>query len=111
MMASVKEIGISNFAEAMAKTVEKPLVLLFQIPHEGPCDEADSLFRQIAGEFNGEASFGTMDVGKNVILSTNFSVTSVPTILIFLRRGIAGQIRWIPSKTELKHQIVEFLGR
>lgn len=59
------------------------MVVDFWAPWCGPCRMVAPVIEQLARDYSGKVAFGKLNVDENPIISSNFQVQSIPTILIF----------------------------
>ena len=75
------EITDHNFAQVLAS---EPLVLVdFWAEWCGPCRMVGPVVEELAGEYEGKAIIGKVDVDANPQTSMKFGIRSIPTLLVF----------------------------
>ncbi|HLU90446.1 MAG TPA: thioredoxin [Cyclobacteriaceae bacterium] len=80
-MAKTIEITDANFDEIIKS--DKPLLVDFWAEWCGPCKMIGPLVEEIAGEYDGKAIVGKVDVDSNPVVSGKFGIRSIPTLLYF----------------------------
>jgi thioredoxin 1 len=80
-MAKAIEITDSNFEEILLS--EQPILVDFWAEWCGPCKMIGPIVEELAGEYEGKAVIGKLDVDANPDLTRKFGVRSIPTLLIF----------------------------
>lgn len=96
-----------DFFETVKK--QKHMVVDFWAPWCGPCRMVSPIVDELAAEYSGKVSFGRLNVDDNPMVSGEFSIQSIPTLLFF-RDGqpVDGVIGYMPKEV-LKARIEKFL--
>lgn len=79
------EITESNFDEVVMNS-DKPVVIDFWAAWCGPCKMIGPVIEEMAGEYDGKAVIGKVDVDQNPSISQKFGVRNIPTVL-FIKNG------------------------
>lgn len=80
-MASTVEITDSNFEEILKS--EQPVLVDFWAEWCGPCKMIGPLVEELAGDYDGKAVIGKVNVDENPNMSAKFGIRSIPTLLVF----------------------------
>jgi thioredoxin 1 len=85
------EITDANFATEVEQS-DVPVLVDFWAVWCGPCRMIAPIVEELAGEYQGKAKIGKLDVDNNPGVATKFGIRSIPTILIFKGGQLADQI-------------------
>ncbi|PIB35936.1 thioredoxin [Reichenbachiella sp. 5M10] len=75
------EITDSNFDEVLQS--DQPILVDFWAEWCGPCKMIGPVVEELAGDYEGKAVVGKVDVDANPEVSAKFGVRSIPTLLVF----------------------------
>lgn len=68
----------------------------------GPCRMMSPVIEEVAGELDGKASFGKVDIDKSNKAASSFQVTSVPTLILFKDGKEVDRVVGLRDTDELK---------
>lgn len=96
-----------NFVREISK--EGLTVVDFWAPWCGPCRYVSPIIEELASDYAGKVSFGKLNVDENPMVSSQFMIRSIPTIMFF-RNGkmVDTQIGAVP-KPHLEQKIKKHL--
>ncbi|TNE71139.1 MAG: thioredoxin [Bacteroidetes bacterium] len=79
------EITEANFEELVMNS-DKPVVVDFWAEWCGPCRMIGPAIEEMAGEYDGRAVVGKVNVDHNPAVAAQFGVRNIPTVL-FIKGG------------------------
>lgn len=98
------EFTDANFEEEVLKS-DVPVLVDFWAVWCGPCKIIAPYVKELAGEFEGKAKIGKLDVDNNQNISIKYGIRSIPTLLIFKDGKIADQIVGAVPKAQIAEKL------
>jgi thioredoxin 1 len=101
-------INDANFDEIINS--DKPVLVDFWAEWCGPCKMIGPVVEELAGDYEGRAVVGKLNVDENPTVTARFGVRSIPTLLVFKGGQIVDkQIGAVPKSVlaqKLQAQVV-----
>jgi|SRR5690625_2367206 len=105
-MSKTKKITDESFEEDVLKADSNtPVLVDFWAEWCGPCRMVGPVVEELAGEFEGKARVGKVDVDSNPEISAKYGIRSIPSLLIFKDGEVVDQIVGAVPKAQLKKQL------
>ncbi len=93
-----------NFATEVLQS-DKPVLVDFWAVWCGPCKIIAPFVEELAGELEGKAKVGKLDVDNNQESAIKYGVRSIPTVLIFKGGKVVDTIIGAVPKIQLKQKL------
>jgi thioredoxin 1 len=81
IMGKAIEITDSNFEKIIAG--DQPVLIDFWADWCAPCKMIGPIVEELAGDFEGKAIVGKLDVQENSQVPAKFGIRNIPTLLVF----------------------------
>jgi len=102
-MSKALELTDANFQEVINS--EKPVLVDFWAEWCGPCKMIGPLVEELAGEYDGKAVIGKVDVDANPDISAKFGIRSIPTLLVFKNGEVVDKQIGVVAKSVLAEKL------
>jgi thioredoxin 1 len=103
-MSKAQTFTDDSFEKDVLKA-DKPVLVDFWAEWCGPCRMVGPVVDELAGEFEGKAKIGKVDVDNNPEISAKYGIRSIPSLLIFKNGEVVDQIVGAVPKAQLKKQL------
>ncbi|HYW35363.1 MAG TPA: thioredoxin TrxA [Balneolaceae bacterium] len=103
-MGKALEFTDDSFENDVLKA-DKPVLVDFWAEWCGPCRMVGPIVEEMAGEYEGKAKIGKVNVDENAGIATKYGIRSIPSLLIFKNGEVVDQIVGAVPKKQLKKQL------
>ena len=103
MSDKISSLTTDTFKNAIAET--STAVVAFWAPWCAPCRTMGAILEELAGEVDDSTKIFKVDVDQHALLAGQFSIRSIPTLLIFKDGNLAHTIVGVTQKDALKAKL------
>jgi len=104
IMAHPVEVNDDNFRQIVEKATN-PVLVDFWAPWCGPCRAVGPIIDELAGEYEGRVDFAKVNVDENPAIASQFSIQSIPTLLLFKEGKPMTQMVGMRPKEEIQKNL------
>jgi len=105
---NVKELTDANFEAEVLKS-DVPTLVDFWAVWCGPCKQIAPMVDALANDYKGRLKVAKLDVDHNQIVAQQYSVKSIPTLLIFKGGKVVGQLIGAMPRSKLEAELQKHL--
>ena len=105
----MKEINEAQFSRVLAEATV-PVLVDFWAPWCGPCRAMAPVLEGLAGEYAGKLEIYKLNVDDNPKIPEQFSIRSIPTLIIFSNSSPVERVIGAVPKGQLKNLIDKALA-
>lgn len=107
-MAAPEAITDATFADFVAR--HSVAVVDCWAPWCGPCQRVAPILEEVAREYGGRVAVGKLNTDENPQVPMRFGVLSIPTLLVFHRGKLVGQIVGAVPKKQILARVEPLLA-
>ncbi len=104
----IKEITDKSFQNEVYSS-DTAVVVDFWAPWCGPCKMVGPVMEELDKQYGGKIKFVKVDVDKNPQLSSKYSISSIPTIMIFKKEIVEDKIVGFAPKKVLEAKVKKYV--
>jgi len=105
---AVLEFTDANFDSEVIGS-DQPVLVDFWAEWCQPCRMLTPVIEKIAGEYNGRAKVGKVDVDSNRDISVKLGIQSIPTVMLFKNGEVAKKFVGLTPEKDVKSALDELL--
>lgn len=105
---NIKELTDANFEAEVLKS-DVPTLVDFWAVWCGPCKQIAPMVDALANDYKGRLKVAKVDVDHNQIVAQQYSVKSIPTLLIFKGGKVVGQFVGTMPRSKLETELKKHL--
>lgn len=108
IMASknIIQVNNNNYNQEIVNSSE-PVLVDFWAPWCGPCRAVAPILEQLADKYEGKLKIGKVNVDEESVLASKFRVMSIPTLILFKKGEVVGQMVGLRSVQDLENLIAK----
>ncbi len=107
-MGKAIEITDANFDQIIAS--DQPVLIDFWADWCAPCKMIAPVVEELAGDFQGKAVVGKLDVQENSVVPSRYGIRNIPTLLVFKNGQLVDKQVGVVPKTVLAQKLTNAIG-
>lgn len=101
---ALREFNKDNFISDVLQS-ELPVLVDFWAPWCGPCKAIAPVIQNVATEYEGKLAVGKLNVDEEPALASQYSIMSIPSLLVFVKGQVVEQIVGLVSIEKIREKL------
>lgn len=98
-----------NSFDAQVLKCDIPVIADFWAEWCSPCQVVDQHLDQISAEYPEQLKIAKVDIESNPLVTSNYSVLNIPTLLLFKNGQLVERLVGVQSKDKIVEKVVPYL--